>query len=214
MSKVTLDMNTFKALASETRLDILRVLDGKKLNLKDICNITTLNKATLHEHLSKLHDAGLVKRKERKGHKWVYYKLTWKGESLLHPENTKIVLLFTITFFTLWAGFIQLLWYVKGSTRTLNNLILTYDSDLKSYNVSSNSVNGNLTAISDIVEEELGRGMEALPQNSHVILTDTGVQVFYQNSIFLYVGIGCFMIFTTLLCIGLWRLWKNRTQKL
>ena len=31
MVKVTLDMNTFKALASDTRLDILRALDGKKM---------------------------------------------------------------------------------------------------------------------------------------------------------------------------------------
>ena len=75
MTKLTLDMNTFKALASDTRLDILKALDGKKLSLKDISRITNLNKATLHEHLTKLNEAGLVKKKEREGHKWVYYKL-------------------------------------------------------------------------------------------------------------------------------------------
>ena len=85
MAKVTLDKETFKALASETRLDILRTLDGKKLGLNDISKATNLNKATLHEHLSKLNQVGLVKKKEREGHKWVYYKLTWKGENLLHP---------------------------------------------------------------------------------------------------------------------------------
>ena len=93
MTKVTLDKNMFKALASETRLDILRNLDGKKLTLKDISNVTNLNKATLHEHLFKLHKAGLVKRREREGHKWVYYKLSWKGNSLLHPENNRIVVM-------------------------------------------------------------------------------------------------------------------------
>ena len=80
MPKITLDMNAFKALASDTRLDILRALDGKKMSLKDISKETKLNKATLHEHLVKLNEAGLVKRKEREGHKWVTYKLTWKGE--------------------------------------------------------------------------------------------------------------------------------------
>ena len=30
MPKVSLDIESFKALASETRLDILRALDGKK----------------------------------------------------------------------------------------------------------------------------------------------------------------------------------------
>jgi DNA-binding transcriptional ArsR family regulator len=114
MSKVTLDMNTFKALASDTRLDILRTLDGKKMSLKDISSATSLNKATLHEHLTRLHEAGLVKRKERQGHKWVYYKLSWKGECLLHPENTRIVILFSTTFFCLFFGVINLLNYAKG----------------------------------------------------------------------------------------------------
>lgn len=115
MPKVTLDMNTFKALASDTRLDILRALDGKKMCLKDICKETKLNKATLHEHLNKLNDAGLVKKKEREGHKWVYYKLTWKGEGLLHPENTRIVVLFSATFVAIAVGIIQMVNYIRGT---------------------------------------------------------------------------------------------------
>jgi len=114
MVKVTLDMSTFKALASDTRLDILKTLDGKRMALKDISKATNLNKATLHEHLSKLNEAGLVKKKEREGHKWVYYKLTWKGECLLHPENTKIVVLFTTTFLTLCVGIVNFINYAKG----------------------------------------------------------------------------------------------------
>lgn len=114
MTKITLDRETFKALASDTRLDILKTLDGKHLGLNEIAKVSNLNKATLHEHLTKLYEAGLIKRTERDGHKWVYYKLTWKGESLLHPENTKIVVLFTTTFVALWLGIIQLIWYVKG----------------------------------------------------------------------------------------------------
>ena len=113
MIKVTLDKNMFKALASETRLDILRNLDGKKLTLKDISNVTNLNKATLHEHLFKLHKAGLVKRREREGHKWVYYKLSWKGNSLLHPENNRIVVMFSATFITLFIGIISIINYLN-----------------------------------------------------------------------------------------------------
>ncbi|RLF52065.1 MAG: hypothetical protein DRN24_03865 [Thermoplasmata archaeon] len=114
MPKITLDMDTFKALASDTRLDILKILDGKKMSLKELSKATKLNKATLHEHLTKLHEAGLVKRKEREGHKWVYYKLTWKGEGLLHPENNKIVVMFTATFITLAIGIIQFISYLRG----------------------------------------------------------------------------------------------------
>jgi len=114
MPKVTLDKEMFKALASDTRLDILRVLDGKKLGLKDISNATNLNKATLHEHLTKLHEAGLVRRKEREGHKWVYYKLSWKGASILHPENTRIVIMFTSTFAILFFGIAGIFNYIQS----------------------------------------------------------------------------------------------------
>jgi DNA-binding transcriptional ArsR family regulator len=56
MTKVTLDRETFKALASDTRLDILKSLDGRHMSLKDICTATKMNKATLHEHLVKLNE--------------------------------------------------------------------------------------------------------------------------------------------------------------
>lgn len=115
MSKIALDLESFKALASESRLDILKALDGKKLNLRDLSSITNLKKATLHVHLTKLLDAGFIKKKEREGHKWVYYKLTWKGESLLHPENNRVVVLFSITFLSLFFGIIQLLNFAKGT---------------------------------------------------------------------------------------------------
>jgi DNA-binding transcriptional ArsR family regulator len=109
MPKVNLDINSFKALASDTRLNILKTLDGKKLSLNDLARSTNLHKVTLHEHLSRLNEAGFIKKIEREGHKFVYYQLSWKGQSLLHPENTRIVILFSITFFTLFFGFSSLL---------------------------------------------------------------------------------------------------------
>jgi len=109
MPKVNLDLDSFKALASDTRLNILKTLDGKKLSLNDLSRFTSLHKVTLHEHLSRLNEAGFIKKIEREGHKFVYYQLSWKGQSLLHPENTRIVILFSITFFTLFFGFSSLL---------------------------------------------------------------------------------------------------------
>ena len=90
MPKVTLKMDDFKALASDSRLEIIKALDGKKMGLKELSNSTNLNKMTLHEHLSKLVETGFVKRIEREGHKWVYYKLTWKGESLIPVSYTHL----------------------------------------------------------------------------------------------------------------------------
>jgi len=104
MSKVTLNIEDFKTLASETRLDILRAIDKKNVSLKDISNVTKLHETTVHEHLTKLVNSGFVKKNEREGHKWVYYELSWKGSSLLHPDNTKVVVMFTSTFAILMVG--------------------------------------------------------------------------------------------------------------
>jgi DNA-binding transcriptional ArsR family regulator len=182
MTKITLDRETFKALASDTRLDILKTLDGKHLGLNEIAEVSNLNKATLHEHLTKLHEAGLIKRTEREGHKWVYYKLTWKGESLLHPENAKIVVLFTTTFIALWFGIIQLIWYMKGTA-------VEPASEFRVSNVS-------------------GGEPFVLDKSPDVI------QVVYQNPMYLYIAVVCFIFFTVFLCIALWRLWENRTPKI
>lgn len=87
MAKVTLDRETFKALASETRLSVLRALDERRKTGSELARELDLNKATVHEHLQLLADVGLVKKLDE-GRKWIYYELTWAGQRLLHPEVT------------------------------------------------------------------------------------------------------------------------------
>ena len=194
MPKVTLDRETFKALASDTRLDILRVLDGKNMSLNDICKATNLNKATLHEHLTKLNEVGLIKKNEREGHKWVYYRLTWKGEGLLHPENSRIVVMFTITFIALWVGIINFIWYIKGSMADLSD---------KGKEIAYGA-NGPLLGSNDNISvNKLGEVSRSLGSSNTGLSTD-----------FLYIAIACFVIFAIVLCIGVWRLRKNRSPKI
>ncbi len=288
MTKVTLDMSSFKALASDTRLNILKSLDGKKMNLKDISKETELNKATLHEHLNKLSEAGLVKRIERKGHKWVYYKLTWKGEGLLHPENTRIVVLFSLTFIALAAGIVQFIRYltVKVSNtipRNLNDFGSRFGKEagdlVKNGNVTapnngvcgvSDGVNSTIhDALDSAVDPSLltkysvircGNGNVSLPGtfdllsektinsnptilpflkdnlqfewklskistnqtvNSTTSKLDTGANFaaeqttnFTSDPMLLYIAIGCFILFASILCISIWRYKKNKTPKL
>jgi hypothetical protein len=90
------------------------------MSLKDITQATKLHKMTLYEHLNKLVTAGFIKRIEREGHKWVYYKLTWKGSSLLHPENTRIVVMFSITFISLVLGLISFITFILQ--KPVNNI--------------------------------------------------------------------------------------------
>ncbi|MDG6229051.1 MAG: winged helix-turn-helix domain-containing protein [Candidatus Thermoplasmatota archaeon] len=203
MTKVTLDREAFKALASDTRLEILRTLDGKKMSLTEISRATKLNKATLHEHLSKLLEADLVKRKERDGHKWVYYRLSWKGESLLHPENTKIVVMFSIAFMTLAVGLIQMFLYAKG---TIQNRFDTYRSN-DGMLAGTLDVNETVPSIPDSTEI-LNKGVYVFNGGGEEI------QVLYQDPLFLYVAIVCISVCIVLLLVAIWRLWKNKNPKL
>jgi DNA-binding transcriptional ArsR family regulator len=183
MTKVSLDLDSFKALASETRLDILRTLDGKKLSLKEITKATNLHKMTLYEHLSKLVSAGFIKRIEREGHKWVYYKLTWKGSSLLHPENTRIVVMFSITLISLFFGLISYIAFmIQEPIKTIAN-----------------------------------KGIFALNENRGQIdsLSDTPAEFSFTTSpLFLYIAIGCIILFITFLIVTIWRYRKNKPRKL
>jgi DNA-binding transcriptional ArsR family regulator len=88
--KIKLSQDEFRVLASTTRIDILKLLDQSQLTVSDVSRLLGMNKATVHEHLNKLVDVGLVK-KEESPRKWVYYRLTWKGKNLLHPERVKVM---------------------------------------------------------------------------------------------------------------------------
>jgi len=186
MTKITLETKDFKVLASETRLAILKALDGKKMGLKDISRVTNLHEMTLHEHLEKLVESGFVKRKERKGHKWVYYQLSWKGESLIHPENTKVVVLFTTAFITLLFGIIGLVNIAKSIIASQSPLGVNNGGE-----VIDNPING-------IPSQDTG-GSEVL---------------FGLNPILLYVTIACFIIFIILIVVSVWKYKKNKTTNI
>jgi len=89
--KITLDQESFKALASDVRVGILKRLDVRRETVTDLSNLLALSKPTLLEHLEKLQAAGLVKRIDE-GRKWIYYELSDKGRKILHPERVAITL--------------------------------------------------------------------------------------------------------------------------
>jgi len=95
-AKITLDQASFKALASDVRVGILKRLDVRRETVTDLSNLLSLSKPTLLEHLEKLQSAGLVKRVDE-GRKWIYYELSDKGRKILHPERVAITLALGLT---------------------------------------------------------------------------------------------------------------------
>ncbi len=113
--KITLDQESFKALASDTRIEILKRLDKSQMTVTDLANDLKVNKSAVYKHLSRLLDAGLVKKLED-NRKWVYYKLSMKGMHLLHPERVQIALMLSASVLAITLALSQIYTYIVGTT--------------------------------------------------------------------------------------------------
>ncbi len=112
--KITLDQESFKALASDTRIEILKRLDKSQMTVTDLANDLHVNKSAVYKHLSRLLDAGLVKKLDD-NRKWVYYKLSMKGMHLLHPERVQIALMLSAAVLAITLAISQIYTFVMGT---------------------------------------------------------------------------------------------------
>jgi DNA-binding transcriptional ArsR family regulator len=117
--RVELDKKSLFALASDTRVDILKTLQPMRRTVTQLSEELDIDKAAIHRHLKKMEEGGLVIRYE--DHGFVYYGLSWKARDLLSPnENTKIVIMFSLT----WALCIGVVFLViLGMTNLSDNYL-------------------------------------------------------------------------------------------
>ena len=80
---ITLDKKTLAALLSETRVNILKSLDIRRMTVSELSLKLSRPKSTIHENLDRLVGTDLVKKNDE-GHKRVYYELTERGRRLCH----------------------------------------------------------------------------------------------------------------------------------
>jgi DNA-binding transcriptional ArsR family regulator len=80
-----LDRRAIKALASDTRVAILKSLGVRRKMPSELAREQELAASTVIEHLGVLEGANLI-RKVKTGHKWIYYELTRKGQELAAPR--------------------------------------------------------------------------------------------------------------------------------
>jgi len=105
--KITLDRETFKVLAADTRVDILKMLGEHKLTLTDISQKTGMSPSTVKEHLERLVEVGLIEQEDR-GMKWKYYRLTNKGRNIISPYEMKVWILLGTTLLILAGSLLSL----------------------------------------------------------------------------------------------------------
>lgn len=100
--KITLDRETFRALAVDTRIEILKRLDDRQHTLTDLAEALNMSPSTIKEHLDKLLSAGLIRQID-KGMKWKYYRLTFKGGRVVNPHETQVWIILATSAISLFA---------------------------------------------------------------------------------------------------------------
>ncbi|NIO43997.1 MAG: ArsR family transcriptional regulator [Candidatus Aenigmarchaeota archaeon] len=106
-----IDRKTLKALAADTRLDILKSLGKRRKTPSELSKELNLAASTVVEHLNRLEEANLVRREET-GHKWIYYGLTKKGSALVKPKvPAQFIIVLSLVAVVAFAGF--MLYYVN-----------------------------------------------------------------------------------------------------
>jgi DNA-binding transcriptional ArsR family regulator len=98
--RITLDRETFKTLASGTRVNILKSLDRRRKMLTELSKEFGMSPSTIKEHMDNLTKAELVVQIDD-GHKWKYYELTSKGREILHPSGSRVYIILGLSLFAL-----------------------------------------------------------------------------------------------------------------
>jgi DNA-binding transcriptional ArsR family regulator len=111
--KITLDRETFKALAVDSRVKILRILDDRQHTLTDLSEELGMAPSTIKEHLDTLVSAGLIQQMD-KGMKWKYYRLTSKGKEIINPYEKKVLILLATSLLAAMASMYVLFSRLQG----------------------------------------------------------------------------------------------------
>jgi DNA-binding transcriptional ArsR family regulator len=84
--EIRLDRETFKALAADTRISILKSLAKRRMTGAELASQVKLSPSTIKEHLDQLEQAKLIEQMDE-GRKWKYYALTFKGRQITSTER-------------------------------------------------------------------------------------------------------------------------------
>ncbi len=98
----------FKALSTETRTRILKLLGQRKHTQAELAAALGIAAPSVKEHLDALVAARLIS-KESTDRKWKYFDLTPTGRAILNPEEKAFMFLLTITSFAAVSGVAALL---------------------------------------------------------------------------------------------------------
>jgi DNA-binding transcriptional ArsR family regulator len=119
--ELTISSEEIKALSSETRIDVLKLLNERKYTLAELSKIKKVSAPSMKQQLKVLEENNLI-HQLNEGRKWKYYELTVKGKQLLESKKKPIHV-------TLILSASILLLFLTGLVFYANTLIYSSVSD-------------------------------------------------------------------------------------
>ena len=91
LDEIILNPEKIDALSSKSRREILKLLKGRRMTLSEISEELNLSVSTVHDHMTKLTESGLVNLDDD-GRKWKYYSLTRETRKILDGGSSHNVI--------------------------------------------------------------------------------------------------------------------------
>jgi len=99
--EIRLSSNEFKALSSDTRAGIIKLLKKRNHTLTEMSKKLKLAAPTVKQHLGILEGAELIQELDE-GRKWKYYVLTKKGKNIFaHEAPVNVLIVLGVSIFAL-----------------------------------------------------------------------------------------------------------------
>ncbi len=86
MNEIKIGLDEFRALSSDTRISIIKMLHERNYTLSEMSKKLSMSSPTIKQHLETLVKSDLIEQKDE-GRKWKYYSLTRKGKKLIEPDS-------------------------------------------------------------------------------------------------------------------------------
>ena len=142
------DRDVLKVISAETRMDILKILSEGKRTPSFVAKKLKKSDATIVEHLNKLEKAGLVKKLEVSGKKFIFYSLTERGTGIVSSKSRRLVIILTTSLIVLMASF--------GTFAGHLYMFDTFDLGARSFVATPEEVAGIATNDSEQVSQSAG----------------------------------------------------------
>jgi DNA-binding transcriptional ArsR family regulator len=201
MNDIILNQESIKALSSDTRIAIMKLLFEKRMTLTELSAKIKLKASTLKAHCEILEVEGIIEKKEE-GRKWKYYELTKKGKSILQPSiytQAKILIVLSIAFF----GFAAIIIGIIGSSGLLSytpsiESSITTENPTQDLMIASQGLQGTAAINSKIIENSPAEN--AVQENALNLdqSSNTGFNFFnleqLQNNTLITIAIGFLLL--------------------